>query len=112
MTLPTMVSSSPPINEYCNDSDDSDEDDEQPPVLRQSNMDRLKMLSEAMQAASKRRQRQTNTKPPKPKTQPVNFSNSRIRQQPDQNISGNQLEQVLYSFLSQSKCMFKRLASY
>lgn len=108
MTLPTMVSSSPQINDYCdsdNESEESDShlDDDQPPLLRQSNVvDPMKLLKEAMRAASEQRQRQSKP-PPKPKTQQIKVPNNRQnRQQNDP----NQVEQALLAFLAQGKSKF------
>ncbi|KAI6190170.1 Serum response factor [Aphelenchoides bicaudatus] len=76
MSLPTMVSSSPPLNEYCDSDNESeeesdsrmDEDDEKPPVLQQANVDFFtKIVQEALRNSNEQRQKQA--KPQKRKSQ-------------------------------------------
>jgi hypothetical protein len=99
-----VSSSSPPLNDYCdsdNDSEESDsrvDEDDQPPVLHQSSVDTIKLINEAMRAASEQRQRQT--KPVKPKSQQIRSQNNRNKSQNDVNMQGNPLEQALMAFLA------------
>jgi hypothetical protein len=78
-------------------------DEEQPPVLQQSNLvDPMKWLKETMRAAGEQRQRQAKP-PPKPKSQQIKVTNNKHKQQSDQNMVENQFSQAILAMLTQGR---------
>jgi hypothetical protein len=118
MSLPTMVSSSPPLNDYCDSDNESeeesdsrmDDEDEKPPVLQQANVDIFAKLVQDAMRRNAVEQRQKQIKPQRRKPQQPRVANKKQQQMDFANLlnpsntGGNQsFDQALLEILAQGK---------